>query len=139
MKKLKLAKYPIVITLVFAWLYSCTMEPRSTIAIVKNNKTFPITIGTESYQNMPDNYLYDGTFGVNFIDPDSSQRIILPLGGLSYRPDSFKFNMFIFNSDSIDKYRSLKQVEGIVKASLIKKISIQLNKVKEPLDTIYVK
>jgi ribosome-binding factor A len=58
---------------------------------------------------------------------------------LNKAPDSAKIYIYIFNSDSLDKYQKLKHSNGILKHSLLKKIKIQLNKVKGHLDTIYVK
>ena len=54
-------------------------------------------------------------------------------------PDSAKTYIYILKLDSLRKFRKSKLTNGILNHSLLKKIVVQLNKVKEPVDTIYAR
>jgi len=137
MRKLTLLKSIIVIILfVFS---SCVMDSQSDIAIVKNNTPNLILIAKQRNEIMTDSILYYERFSETWVDAGSAHFISLPNTRLHAQPDSAKIYLFIFNHDSLQTYQSSKRVNGIVKSCFLKKIVIQVNKVKEPLDTIYVK
>jgi hypothetical protein len=52
--------------------------------------------------------------------------------------DTSKLYLYIFNEDTLNKYRGLNMRKGILEKSLIKKLVIQLSTVKS-LDTLYVR
>jgi hypothetical protein len=88
---------------------------------------------------MTDSILYNERFSKYWFEAKDSGFVSLPNIKLGYQSDSVKAYLYVFNSDSLFKYQDLKKVEGIVQHSFIKKVVIQLNQVKEPLDTIYIK
>jgi hypothetical protein len=88
---------------------------------------------------MNDSLLYNDRIYMNYyIQPNLTESIATGYPGIFGAPDSVKAYIYVFNPDSINKYRSLKIQNGILKHSLLRKIEIQVNKAKEPLDTIYI-
>jgi len=59
-------------------------------------------------------------------------------GRLSAMPDSAIQFIYFFYLDSLNKYQKLQICDGIVNHCLLKRIEIQLNKVKEPMDTVFI-
>ncbi len=72
------------------------------------------------------------------VKPHSSRQVSLMNVVLNKLPDSSKIYLFIFNADSLKKNQKKAYSKGIFKQSLLKNVVIQLNKVKEPLDTIFI-
>lgn len=118
---------------------ACVTDWQVGIAIVKNSSSNRILIAKQPGKLMTDSILYNERFSETWIDTNKSQLITLPNVKLTAQPDSVKTYLFVFNCDSVDKFQASKQITGILKSSLIRKIEIQDNKIKEPLDTVYVK
>jgi hypothetical protein len=115
------------------------MDWQSDIAIIQNDTHNSILVAKQPSVQMTDSILYNERFSTTWINANASHVISLPNIKLSLQPDSAKAYLFVFNCDSVDKYQSLKKTKGIMKSAFIRKIEIQLNKVKEPLDTINIK
>jgi hypothetical protein len=110
------------------------------IGYIKNNTNCDL-VGAEWDEFMPDSMLCnDKVYLSYYIQPHLVKYLSTRpnKGSLTELPDSVKQIIFIFNKDSLDKYQKLKLCDVIVKRCLVKKIEIQLNKVKEPLDTVFI-
>lgn len=118
---------------------SCGEKLNTQIGYIKNNTNSDL-VGANWYESMTDSVLCnDRVYFRYYIQPNLTEG--LSTGGnkrLSEEPDSSKEYIYIFNPDSLDKYQKLKICAGIVKHCLIKKIEIQLNRVKEPMDTVFI-
>jgi hypothetical protein len=136
MKSFKIARL-IIITIVL--LSSCIIDVHSNFAVIKNDTRSRLFIAELENDNMSDSILYKERFSKTWIEPNRSGPLFIPNAKLKAFPDSAKIYLYIFNCDSMYKMRALKKVNDLVKRSFIQKIEIQLNTVKEPLDTIYVK
>ena len=119
-------------------LFATSCDFKSEIAIVKNNTNSLIVGKLWDTTNMTDGDFKDEIYLEYYIPPGSHNVIVIPGTRLNTAPDSLKMNLYIFNNDTLDKYIELKKYDGIMKKSLLKKIEIQINKVKPPLDTIYI-
>ena len=118
---------------------ACVMDSFPSIAVLKNNSHNQILVAKQLDEFMTDSTLYKESFQSTWITVDNYRKITVPNRNLASQPDSVKVYLYVFNADSVDKYQALKKSKGILKSSLIRKIVIQLNKVKEPLDTIYIR
>ncbi|WP_259066419.1 hypothetical protein HDF24_22010 [Mucilaginibacter sp. X4EP1] len=110
------------------------------IGNIKNNTKTDL-VGAEWGEFMADSMLCEDKINLDYyLQPGLSEELSIrpDKGELSALPDSSKQYIYIFNSDSLDKYQKLKMCDGIVKRCLVKKIEIQLNKVKEPMDTVFI-
>ncbi len=123
-------------------LSACSFHPaKPQTAYVKNNTKADL-IGVEWGKFMSDSILCNDDI---YLDQYIQPGLLTTLTTIYYRqddlinlPDSRKQYVYFFNLDSLNKYQKLKVCDGIVKRCLIKKIEIQLNKVKDPLDTIFI-
>ena len=120
-------------------IISCGEKLHTAIGYVKNN-TSDTLVGANWYRNMTDSVLCNDRIYLNYyLQPHLSES--LATGGnvnLSSESDSSKEYIYIFNEDSLNKYQKLKICSGIVKHCIVKKIEIQLNKVKDPMDTVFI-
>ncbi len=119
-------------------LFAISCHPKSEIAIVKNNTNSLIVVKLWGNNNMTDGDFKDKVYMDYWIPPGSYNVISTPGVRINTAPDFVKKQIYIFNNDTLDKYIELKKHDGIMKQSLLKKIQIQINKVKPPLDTIYI-
>ncbi len=109
--------------------------------VVIENKTNDSLYATYAIGKLPtdsivnDRYRYLKTY---IIAPDSSKTVHTFNLVLSKQPDTAKIYLYIFNVDSLNKYQKANRFKGIFLHSLLKKTVIQLNKVKEPVDTIEI-
>ncbi|TWI97177.1 hypothetical protein JN11_03637 [Mucilaginibacter frigoritolerans] len=125
----------ICIAVIVTLFFSCCDIRKVPIGYMKNNMNHDI-IAANWFKDMNDSLLYnDRIYMGYYIQPKLTETMATGYGGLFGQPDSVKAYIYVFNPDSIDKYRNLKIQKGIFKNSLLKKIEIQ---VKEPLDTIYI-
>jgi hypothetical protein len=120
-------------------LNKCVCHWQSEIIAVKNSTSDSLLISRQLDDIMTDSILYDERFYKDYIGANTNSIITLPNRKPSQAADSEKLYLYFFNMDSVYKYQRIKQVKGIVGHSLLKKTIIQLNKVKEPLDTIIIK
>lgn len=135
--------YNIAVYLVFIsnclLFISCGEKLHTTIGYIKNNTKSDL-VCANWYKSMADSSLCNNRINLNtYLQPNLGN--VLTTGGdrnLNNEPDSSIEYIYIFNKDSLDKYQELKICEGIVKRCLVKKIEIQLNKVKEPMDTVFI-
>jgi hypothetical protein len=132
---MKIMKYVFPIILILITLYSCHWQ--SEIIAVKNTTSDSLLIAKLPNEIMTDSILYGERFDEDFMGT-GVYSIALPNKIPKRSPDSEKVFLYFFHLDSLNKYQQRKQVKGIVKKSLLKKVIIQLNMVKNPLDTVYV-
>jgi hypothetical protein len=122
------------------FLYSSCERLHIKIGYIKNNTNTDLA-GAEWDNFMADSLLCNDRINLDYyIQPGLFEELSTRpnKGDLQELPDSSKQYIYIFNLDSLNKYQKLKICEGIVKRCLVKKIEIQLNKVKEPMDTVYI-
>jgi hypothetical protein len=136
LNKTRLLLFAIVLLLINS---SCGEKLHEKIGYIKNNTNSDLC-GAEWDKYMPDSLLCNDRINISYyIQPHLSAGLFTsPVGNLNLQPDSLKQYIYIFNLDSLNKYQKLKICDGIVRSCLVKKIEIQLNKVKEPMDTIFV-
>lgn len=115
--------------------------PRPVKGVIKNN-TREELIGVEWDKFMADSLLCNDSI---YLDEYLQPGLSLKLSTGHFRewdfiklPDTTKQYFYFFNLDSLRKYQKLKICDGIVKRCLVKRIEIQLNKVIDPLDTIFI-
>jgi len=110
------------------------------IATIKNNTSNAIICELLNNAIMTDSLLYNDKLYMRYlIQPQHYDTYTLPDSDLTKAPDAEKTYIYILKLDSLHKFLKLKHTNGILKHSLLKKIVVQLNKVKEPLDTIYAR
>jgi hypothetical protein len=120
-------------------LFAISCDYKSKIAIVKNNTNNLIVGGLWHDRYMTDSDLYYNKIYIEYwIAPKQFNVIAIPGLNINTAPDSIKKYLYFFNNDTVVKYQKLKKYKGIMKHSLLNRIEIQINKVKSPLDTIYV-
>ena len=108
------------------------------IATIKNNTTSVIACALLKNGIMTDSLLYNDTSYMGYlIQPYHYDTYMVLDSNLLKAPDSDKRYLYLLKLDSLNKFRKLKVTNGILKHSLIKMVVIQLNKVQEPIDTIY--
>lgn len=121
-------------------LFSCGERLHITIGYIKNNTKSDLA-GAEWGKFMADSILCKNRLNLDYyLQPGLSETLSTrpDKWDLSKLPDSAKQFIYIFNLDSLNKYQKLKICDGIVKRCLVKRIEIQLNKVKEPMDTVFI-
>jgi len=129
----------LVVILTVVFLFGC--ERVNEVAIVKNNSSRTIfiiyTLGkvitdssVKKYYSTQKNYM---------IKRDSFKRVSVFNRKLNTEPDSSKVYLYVFDSDSLKRYSGLQNYTGLLNHSLMKRIEIQLNTVKNPLDTVFIK
>jgi hypothetical protein len=129
-----------ITTILILPLFIVGCERVNEIAVVKNNSKKPIfiiyTLGKVATDSSIGRYF--NTLKEYTIDPNSVKKLSTFDRALDKEPDSSTIYLRIFNLDSLNKYGKVSHFKGILTHSLVKSINIQLNKVKEPVDTIYV-
>lgn len=124
--------------LCFLLINSCGEKLHEQIGYIKNNTQSDL-VGGNWYKSMTDSVLCSNRVNLGYyIQPGLSESLITRPVDLNKEPDSSKEYIYIFNSDSLNKYEKLKICGGIVKHCLVKKIEIQLNQVKGLRDTIFI-
>jgi hypothetical protein len=119
-------------------IISCTSNNK--IATIKNNSSSTIACALLNNGIMTDSSLYNDTSYMRYLIPSQHyDTYTVPDSNLLKAPDSAMRYIYILKLDSLNKFRKLKLTTGILKHSLLKKIVVQLNKVQEPLDTIFVR
>ena len=132
-------KVNIGILVILLFIVSCYTW-NNKIATIKNNTSSIIACALLKNGIMTDSLLYNDTSYMRYlIQPQHYDTYTVPDSNLTKTPNSAKTYIYIFKLDSLNKFRKLKLENGILKRSLLKKIVIQLNKVKEPVDTIYAR
>ncbi|WP_316839142.1 hypothetical protein [Pedobacter gandavensis] len=114
------------------------MDRKSEVVVINNNTTSSILVAKLLIPNLTDSLVFIDYLDQTHVNSGEVSSIWLPYGNLKNLPASEIAYFYIFNVDSLEKYRSIKKVQGILKASLIRRFSIQLNEVKNQVDTVYV-
>ena|ERR1700757_1518637 len=136
MKKIKLGGVFVFILMLF---HSCVMDYRSEIIGVKNNTADTVLIAYLPTEGVTDRMLYNQQFDPMQLDPHETSAISLPGIKPLSQPDEVKCYVYAFNLDSLNSFKKQKKVIGLYQHALIKTFTIQLNKVKDPVDTITIK
>ena len=129
--------YGLIITILW-WLTACDHLVK--VAVIQNNTSDSLYASFNLGKHLTDSIVYKRSKYLTqiTIKPHSCRPISLMNVALNKLPDSSKIYLFIFDIDSLRKYQSKAGAFGISKKSLLKKVIIQLNKVKEPTDTIRI-
>ena len=122
-------------------LQSNSCDTRTDVAVIKNKLATNILAVDQPNEIMTDSILY---YGYNYlekeeIESNQSVTISVPGAGFQQATNNEKVYIYVFSEDSLVKYRKLTKYGGILKKSLIKKMDIQLNQIKYPLDTINIR
>ena len=121
---------------IILFFISCTYN--ETIATIKNNSSNVVGCIFSNSKITSDEFVYnDTTYKQYLIQPQKYDNYSLLDSNLNKAPNSAKKYIYIFDIDSLDKFKNRKSIKGILKRSLLKAIVIQLN--RAPLDTIYVR
>ena len=126
-----------LITFCLLFLYSCSENARHPTLVINNTADSPIIVAELKKDDVTDSIIYNEVFNSIQIDPGRLDQLSAP-GNLKSYPDSFKLNILILNRDSLDVFRRKKKVKGILNRSLIKRLILQINLIKDPLDTVYI-
>ena len=119
-------------------LSSCIMDRNTGVVVINNDTNSSILLAKQPNQNITDSLVFLNDLDKAELISGEIRNICLPYSNLQSLPSNEKAYLYIFNIDSLEKYRKSKKVDGIMDLCLIDKYSIQLNKVKDELDTIYV-
>ncbi|WP_316841954.1 hypothetical protein [Pedobacter gandavensis] len=116
----------------------CVMDRKSEVVAINNNTTSGVLVVQNTNTNIADSLVFNGYVDQIQLSPGEITSIWVPYISIKKLPNSEKTTFSFFNVDSLEKYRKLKKMKGIIKSSLIRKFSIQLNKVQDPVDMVYV-
>jgi|GEM_PF-6883599 len=131
----------VLILISFFAFISCDWQADVVVISSKRTDTLAVIIWNDGeFGPITDNVVYDDLYGWSYLFlPTETGMITMPDRKLRYAPDSKKIDLYIFSLDTATKYQQLKLMPGILNRALIKKVTIQANKITEPVDTIYVK
>lgn len=102
-------------------LGSCVIDSIHKIAVIKNESGKNITVMFETIDSIDDTTLFYGSKST--VNTDSSEEL--------YTMGYFEnMNFFIFDYDSVYKNIKQQKIQGIVKKSLLKKISKSMDSLK---------
>ncbi|PYF74194.1 hypothetical protein [Pedobacter nutrimenti] len=127
---------PIILVTLLIW--GCYTNKKTGILVVANGTQSPLTVVKQPDQIITDSLVFFDQLDKTEFIVGETKAISLPYSGFKSLPDSKKTYLYVFNSDSLDKWRNEKKIDGILKKCLIKTFSIQLNQVKDKLDTVYI-
>ena len=111
---------------------------KADIIAVRNNSPDSLLISRQFDEKMNDTILFNESFYEDFVAPNTIYNITLPNRIPKQASDSERVVLYIFNLDSVNKYQKLRKTKGIFEKSFLNKTIIQLNKVENVLDTIYI-
>ena len=124
---------------ILIFIVSCSVW-NNKIATIKNNSSSTIACELLKNGNLTDTLLYNDTSYMGYlIKPQHYDTYTQADSDLTKARDSAKTFIYILKLDSLNKFRKLNLIKGILDHSLLKKIVVQLNKVREPVDTIYAR
>ena len=120
-------------------IFATACDKKNAILAVKN-KTANMIIGVGLVDDtLTDSGLYKDQVAMNiYVDPGKFQDVGIFDFRFGNKNDTSKLYLYIFNNDTLNKYRKLNMQKGILEKSLIKKLVIHLNSVNS-FDTLYVK
>jgi hypothetical protein len=117
-------------------------DRQAEIAVIKNNLPDTIAIlpsDGKYYKAITDSELYnDRIYIKDFFNPKESDAVALPNRFYHKAPDSVYVYLNVIDLDSLNFYKRRKVCYGVVKHCLLKTIKLQANKIKSPVDTIYI-
>ncbi len=120
---------------------SCDRKEK--VAIIKNETFAAITMviwDDKEFGPITDSMIYnDRVYMPDRIESKSFETFTLPNREFSAASDSSNLNLYFFNLDSLWYYQKANLKKGILNRCLFKKLTIQTNRIKEPLDTIYIR
>jgi len=124
--------------IILVFIVSCGVS-NDKIATIKNNSSGIVACLLLKNGIITDSLLYNDTTYMRYLIRPQKYDTYMGDSNLTKAPDIAKTYIYILNLDSLNKFRKSKLKGGILKHSLLKRIVVQLNKVREPVDTIYVK
>jgi hypothetical protein len=110
------------------------------VAIMKNNSNKPIYLIYTLGKVVTDSSVakYYSNLKEYSVQPDSLKILSTFNRKLEKEPDTSKLYLYIFDIDSLNKYQKVPHYTNLLKYSMIKKMELQLNKIKDPIDTLYI-
>jgi hypothetical protein len=129
------ANWLVVISLI---MVSCSYDWKAKVGIIKNDTKDSIVVAV-SNKEITDSILYNKLYLDYVIGSNESTIITLPGKVPSQAPDSERVYIYVIKKDSLNKYQGLEHSNSVLKQSFLNKFEIQLNKIKNPLDTIYIR
>ncbi|MDF2432832.1 MAG: hypothetical protein JWP44_2463 [Mucilaginibacter sp.] len=128
--------YQIVIISILM-LTSC--ENRSTILAVKNATKSTIVGASLLDDSVSDSEIYgDSVYMEIYLKSGEVEGVGMVNFRFNNQSDTSKLQLFIFNEDSLKKFRRLGVEKGIISKCLIKKMTIPLKTIKK-IDTIIIR
>jgi hypothetical protein len=129
----------VVLLVMFSFCcFGCFTHWQSEVVVIKNDLSSAILIAKQPEDLMTDSILFNESFSSDVIGPFTDQVIALPNVSLKHALDSEMVYVYVFKLDTLTKFRREKKIKSIVDKSLLRKVQIQLNLIKEPLDTIII-
>lgn len=119
-------------------LGGCVMDRKSSVLVIANDTDSNILVVKQPYREITDNLVFSNHLDWEEFNSGEIKTVWLPYSRLRNLPPNERAYFYVFNTDSLEKYRGLKKANGIIKLCLIKEFSLQLNEVKDQLDTLYV-
>lgn len=116
----------------------CVVDRRSEVVVINNNSRSSVLVVKTPIPDLTDSLVFIDHLDQTDFSSGEIRGIAVPYGNLKNLPASEKMYVYIFSIDSLEKYRRLKKMQGIMKSSLIREFSLQLNQVQDPVRTEYV-
>jgi len=132
-------KIKIAITLICILITACYMDYQEEIAVIKNNSTKSVIVIERIDGEMNDSIFNNQQFLKDTLLPKKSITLFWPNIRPSSAPDSIKDYIFIYDLGIIESLKDNNKIQEVHKKALLKQLTIQLNKIKYPLDTIIIK
>jgi hypothetical protein len=124
----------------FLLLFSCHWKAK--VAVIKNNTPDTITVVSWDDRELglcTDSMVFNNRIYMPYrVNPQNNLTITLPDRNFNKAPDSSRLDLYIFDLDSLSHYKKLSVKNGILRHSLLKKVEMQVNKIREPIDTIHI-
>jgi len=115
------------------------MDYQEEIAVIKNNSTKSVIVIERIDGEMNDSIFNNQQFLKDTLLPKKSITLFWPNIRPSSAPDSIKDYIFIYDLGIIESLKDNNKIQEVHKKALLKQLTIQLNKIKYPLDTIIIK
>ncbi len=127
--------YSILVIAIF--FSSCILHQQYKIAGIKNLSNINLKILLSPKDNITDSNLVQ-PFNSYIIEKNQFSDLTLPNINPKYEEDSSIVYISIFDKDMIDLKEKKNDIVNLKEKAFVKKYVFQLNKIRYPLDTIYI-
>ncbi|HEY2584116.1 MAG TPA: hypothetical protein VGI43_20075 [Mucilaginibacter sp.] len=131
------------IILLYLTLLFTLCDWKSSVAVIKNNTKDTIDVVPWDDRELgliSDSRIYNNRIYMpDVIKPNDYGTITLQSRNFSKAPDSAKIDLYVFSLDSLSRYQKRKLSSNILNHCLLRKVTMQANKITKDLDTIYIK